>query len=241
MSSSFVSRPTSLLIYGSVYSAKYMALIQFGSTCFAQWSIRPRFAVTSYNPSRVESSRQQNYHDSKSSMFSHGSLPFLSRAVMSGNIRGSRFIVRADAVYYSVLGVSQNATLSEIKSAYRKLALNYHPDANKNPDAEERFIEISNAYEVLSDEMKSLYGKYGEARMGDIGAWFPNEESKFCSLKTLEAKCTTCGGLGQVVSSARAPLDVNQQVITCSSCNGTGVVLALEDEWISLKISDSGS
>ncbi|CAE6002289.1 unnamed protein product [Arabidopsis arenosa] len=146
------------------------------------------------------------------------------------NCRGSRFIVKADAVYYLVLGVPKNATLSEIKTAYRKLALSYHPDVNKNPDAEERFIEISNAYEILSEEMKSLYDKYGEAGMEDMGEWFQNEEFELYSLKTLKAKCTTCGGLGQVVSSACAPLDLNQQVMTCSSCNGTGVVRALDDE-----------
>lgn len=106
-----------------------------------------------------------------------------------------------------------------------------NPCLHRNPDAEERFIEISNAYEVLSEEMKSHYDKYGgEAGMEDIRAWFQNEESEFYSLKTLKAKCTTCGGLGQVVSSASAPLDVNQQVMTCSSCNGTGVVRALDDE-----------
>lgn len=105
-------------------------------------------------------------------MFSHGSLPFLSMAGSRGvqPRRGSRFTVRADADYYSVLGVSKNATKSEIKSAYRKLARNYHPDVNKEPGAEEKFKEISNAYEVLSDdEKKSLYDRFGEAGVKGAG------------------------------------------------------------------------
>ncbi|CAN4088709.1 unnamed protein product [Withania somnifera] len=65
---------------------------------------------------------------------------------------------------YSVLNVSRNATLQEIKASYRKLARKYHPDMNKGPGAEEKFKEISAAYEVLSDEEKrSSYDRFGEA------------------------------------------------------------------------------
>ena len=56
--------------------------------------------------------------------------------------------------YYEVLGVSRNAPKDEIKDAYRKLAMQYHPDRNKSPDAEEKFKEISEAYAVLSDDEK---------------------------------------------------------------------------------------
>ena len=56
--------------------------------------------------------------------------------------------------YYEVLGVSRSASKDEMKNAYRKLALQYHPDRNKTPEAEERFKEISEAYAVLSDEQK---------------------------------------------------------------------------------------
>ncbi len=67
--------------------------------------------------------------------------------------------------YYDVLGVSKNATADEIKSAYRKLAKQYHPDLNQgNVDASEKFKEISEAYEVLSDATKkSNYDNYGSA------------------------------------------------------------------------------
>jgi len=56
--------------------------------------------------------------------------------------------------YYEVLGVPRNATKNQIKDAYRNLALQFHPDRNKSPDAEARFKEISEAYAVLSDDDK---------------------------------------------------------------------------------------
>lgn len=65
--------------------------------------------------------------------------------------------------YYKILGISKDATDDEIKKAYRKLALKYHPDKNKSPGAEERFKEVAEAYEVLSDKKKrDIYDKYGE-------------------------------------------------------------------------------
>ncbi|XP_072395606.1 dnaJ protein homolog 1-like [Diabrotica undecimpunctata] len=65
--------------------------------------------------------------------------------------------------YYKILGISKNATDDEIKKAYRKLALQYHPDKNKSPEAEERFKEVAEAYEVLSDKKKrDIYDAYGE-------------------------------------------------------------------------------
>lgn len=66
--------------------------------------------------------------------------------------------------YYEVLGVSKNASQDEIKKAYRRLAMQYHPDRNKSPGAEEKFKEISEAYGVLSDdEKRRQYDMFGHA------------------------------------------------------------------------------
>lgn len=73
--------------------------------------------------------------------------------------------------YYEVLGVSKGASEGEIKKAYRKLALKYHPDKNPdNAEAEDKFKEAAEAYEVLSDpEKKSRYDQFGHAGMGGAG------------------------------------------------------------------------
>ena len=70
--------------------------------------------------------------------------------------------------YYEVLGVARGATDQEIKSAYRKLALQYHPDRNpNNPDAEEKFKECSEAYAILADgDKRALYDRFGHAGVG---------------------------------------------------------------------------
>lgn len=73
--------------------------------------------------------------------------------------------------YYKALGISRSATEDEIKKAYRKLALKFHPDKNKTKEAEEKFKEIAEAYEVLSDKKKKeVYDQYGEEGLkGGIG------------------------------------------------------------------------
>ena len=66
--------------------------------------------------------------------------------------------------YYDVLGVERNASDEEIKRSFRKLALQYHPDRNQDSDATEKFKEINEAYQILSDPQKrSAYDQFGHA------------------------------------------------------------------------------
>lgn len=79
--------------------------------------------------------------------------------------------------YYEVLGVAKNATDEELKKAYRKLALKYHPDKNPgDKEAEERFKEVSEAYAVLSDKDKrARYDQFGHAGMSGAGGGFSGQ------------------------------------------------------------------
>ncbi len=72
--------------------------------------------------------------------------------------------------YYEILGIPRTASESEIKSAFRKLARRYHPDVSTEPDAEERFKEINEAYAVLSDaEKRAAYDRFGHAGVQSAG------------------------------------------------------------------------
>ena len=72
--------------------------------------------------------------------------------------------------YYEILGVSKNVTEDELKSAFRQLVRKYHPDVNKEPGAEERFKEINEAYQVLSDpDKRAAYDRYGKAGVSGMG------------------------------------------------------------------------
>ncbi|HKL84144.1 MAG TPA: molecular chaperone DnaJ [Bacilli bacterium] len=76
--------------------------------------------------------------------------------------------------YYEVLGVSKTASKDEIKSAYRKLAKKYHPDINKEADAEVKFKEIQEAYDVLFDEQKrATYDQFGHSAFDQNGGQNP--------------------------------------------------------------------
>ncbi|XP_064412913.1 dnaJ homolog subfamily B member 13 isoform X3 [Latimeria chalumnae] len=82
--------------------------------------------------------------------------------------------------YYAVLGITRNTIDADIKKAYRKLALKYHPDKNEEPGATDKFRRIAEAYDVLSDlRKKATYDKFGEEGLkggipeefGGHGAW----------------------------------------------------------------------
>ncbi|XP_047047500.1 chaperone protein dnaJ A7A, chloroplastic-like [Lolium rigidum] len=160
--------------------------------------------------------------------------------------RGSRFIVRAEADFYSVLGVSRNSSKSEIKSAYRKLARSFHPDVNKDPGAEQKFKDISNAYEVLSDdEKRAIYDKYGEAGLKGSGMGTGDYSNPFDLFESLFEGFGGMGGMGGgraarnrpmqgddesynlVLNFKEAVFGVEKEIeITrlegCNTCDGTG-------------------
>src|SRR3989338_5433765 len=99
--------------------------------------------------------------------------------------------------YYEALGLSRSASQEEIKKAYRKSALKYHPDRNPgDKEAEKQFKRISEAYEVLSDDKKrQLYDQYGaDAVQGGASAGMGGHPGGFSSMK--EALRTFMGAFG---------------------------------------------
>ncbi|KAI9117026.1 hypothetical protein K1719_012025 [Acacia pycnantha] len=231
-----------------------MAVTPFGSTSVAQWGVCPQFFSRSCLTGKSVSSgynvsSRVSFMASVSSNFvSRGSLHLLFGLDSSQTLhrcRGSRLIVRADRDYYSVLGVSRNASKSEIKSAYRKLARNYHPDVNKEAGAEQKFKEISNAYEVLSDEeKKSIYDTYGEAGLKGSGMGMGDFSNPFDLFETLFEGMGMNRGMNNrgswngavdgedeyysiVLNFKEAVFGVEKEIEvsrleTCGTCNGTG-------------------
>ncbi|KAG7454731.1 hypothetical protein MATL_G00262850 [Megalops atlanticus] len=79
-------------------------------------------------------------------------------------------LILARKDYYDILGVPRDATDRQIKKAFHKLAMKYHPDRNKSPDAEAKFREIAEAYETLSDEKRRReYDQFGHASFSNEG------------------------------------------------------------------------
>jgi len=103
--------------------------------------------------------------------------------------------------YYEVLGISKSASKEDIKKAYRKLAKEYHPDKNKSPDAEIKFKEIQEAYDVLSDDNKrKTYDKYGFVEDQSYnGNFSSNGFSGFDNLGDLTDFGNLTGGLGDLL------------------------------------------
>src|SRR5881409_2802175 len=122
--------------------------------------------------------------------------------------------------YYQVLGVAETATVDEIKKAFRRLAKQYHPDRNpNNTQAAERFKEINEAHDVLSDPDKRKrydqlrrYGAYaGAGRGGSAGAL----GAKVPVTLPMAEVCLTCNGSGAAPGAT---------VSTCPECRGRGVI-----------------
>ena len=144
--------------------------------------------------------------------------------------------------YYEVLGVQREAGSDDIRKAYRQLARQYHPDVNKNPDAEARFKEINEAYEVLSDDQKrATYDRFGHTGpqmggFGDMGGFsgfgdiFEDLFSGF-GMRTRAAKHGPRRGADlrldlsvafeEAVFGIEKELEIPRQE-TCTRCQGTG-------------------
>src|SRR5262245_44905392 len=105
----------------------------------------------------------------------------------------------AERDYYATLGVKNDASADDIKKAYRRLALKYHPDRNPGDKAaEEKFKEASNAYEVLSDPAKrQAYDQRGRMGVEDLGFHgFQNTEDIYANFGDLFADLFGGGGMG---------------------------------------------
>ncbi|MBI1880928.1 MAG: molecular chaperone DnaJ [Chloroflexi bacterium] len=151
--------------------------------------------------------------------------------------------------YYEVLGVAKGAAPEEIKKAYRQMARKYHPDVNKEPDAEDKFKEVNEAYEVLSDEQKrTMYDRFGHAGLGGAGGFggfqdfggfrdpFEIFEEVFGGLGGFSRSRRQRGGprrgadlryemimeFEEAVFGVEKEIEVPRQE-TCNTCNGNGV------------------
>jgi molecular chaperone DnaJ len=147
--------------------------------------------------------------------------------------------------YYEVLGIVRSATVDDIKKAYRRLAIKYHPDKNPgDADAEEKFKEAAEAYGVLSDdEKRSRYDRYGHQGVGATGGFDPNQFADFGDILGdlfgfgdffgTSRRRTTRPARGNdlrydltlAFEEAVFGKDVMLQVprtITCTTCNGSG-------------------
>jgi molecular chaperone DnaJ len=144
--------------------------------------------------------------------------------------------------YYEILGVPRNASADDLKSAFRKLARQFHPDVNKAPDAEEKFKEINEAYAVLSDgDKRAAYDRYGKAGLNGTGF---NPDFSSVDLSDILGEFFGFGGMGgkRARNAPRRGADLSTRVqlafeeaifgvekeieITrdevCSTCRGTG-------------------
>ena len=151
----------------------------------------------------------------------------------------------ANKDYYEILGVQKSASADEIKSAYRKLAKQYHPDLNKTPEAQAKFKEINEAYEVLGDEKKrSNYDQFGNAdgqpnfedmfgggfSSGGFGDIFGDIFSAFTGGGGRRSKVMEKGedinlqitiSFEDAINGATKEIPVSRYE-KCSHCNGTG-------------------
>ncbi|XP_052881697.1 uncharacterized protein LOC108464537 isoform X4 [Gossypium arboreum] len=194
---------------------------------------------------------------SESQFFCKTHAPYYRLGIIKRKCRHSA-VIRATSSgsdYYSTLNVSRGATLQEIKTSYRSLARKYHPDMNKTPGAEEKFKEISAAYEIMRKDLymiASVRQVYKENMMDQViiqqryELHLNFEESIFGGEREIMVSyletcndcggtgaktssciksCTDCGGKGGSTKSKRTPFGVAIEVSTCSSCGGKGKII----------------
>ena len=156
----------------------------------------------------------------------------------------------AEADYYERLGVKRSATKKEIKSAYRKLARKFHPDVNKEPGAEQKFKDISNAYEVLSDEeKKQIYDRYGEAGLkgspfgGGAGGMgdFSNPFDIFESFFGMGGGMGGMGGMGGNPGAARDRPQQGEDIVVRVRLSFLEAVFGCEQEVATSRRETCGS
>src|SRR5690348_8175111 len=147
--------------------------------------------------------------------------------------------------YYEVLGLQRNASIDEIKKAYRKLAVKYHPDKNPgDAGAEEKFKEAAEAYGVLSDQDKrAQYDRYGHATTGGFGGFDPSQFADFSDIlgdlfgfgdffgagrrrstrpaRGNDLRYDLALSFEDAVFGKEIELKI-PRVITCTTCNGSG-------------------
>jgi molecular chaperone DnaJ len=113
--------------------------------------------------------------------------------------------------FYQLLGVSRDASDAEIKKAYRKLAMEYHPDRNRSADAEAKFKEIAEAYEVLRDPHKrAAYDRYGRAGVGAGGAYGFHHVDLSEALEIFMRDFGGLGGLESLFGGGRAQAEARR-------------------------------
>ncbi|MBN1643266.1 MAG: DnaJ domain-containing protein, partial [Dehalococcoidales bacterium] len=147
-------------------------------------------------------------------------------------------VVKRD--YYEVLGVSRDASNEEIKKAFRKLAFEYHPDRNHSDGASDKFKEVNEAYEVLSDaDKRSAYDRYGhnspENIFGrgfegfDFGGFGDIFEAFFGGTGTTtrqgpkrgnDLRCSVSISFEEAAAGIEKEIEINR-VELCSTCRGT--------------------
>jgi molecular chaperone DnaJ len=116
--------------------------------------------------------------------------------------------------YYEILGIQKNATKSDIKQAFRKLARQYHPDVSNEPDAETRFKEINEAYEVLSDdEKRARYDRFGHAGVTGASGFGGATATGFGFDEIFEEFFNNLGGSGRSASRRRGPRPGKDQTV----------------------------